>query len=169
MSGISIYGLDVVKRRLQSAGAVFVNAKPMLTEIGEAAIASTELRFIDGESPDGGKWAPLRPVTLARRRKGKGINKGTQPLLDNRILSRSFAKRVEGRTLWVGTNVIYAKVHQFGAAKGSLGTGKYKTRKGSFPIPWGNIPARPFLGFSQDDQTEIIGIIQRYINEAAAS
>lgn len=165
-----IIGLDPIQRRLRAAAGAFSNLRPMLTEIGETVITQTQLRFVDSESPDGSKWAPLSAVTLARRRKGNGPNKdGPQPLLDNRRLFSSIDKRVDANSVFVGTNVIYARMHQFGAAKGAFGVGKYKRRKGSFPIPWGNVPARPFLGFGQDDQAEIIGIIQRRINEAGAA
>ena len=156
-----IRGLDAVQRRLRAVSSVVQNAQPMLKEIGEAVIESTKLRFKDGVNPDDIRWKPLSAVTLARRRK-KG--KGAQALLDTGRLRNSIAKRVDGRSVWIGTNVIYAKTHQFGAAKGAFGSGK--TRK--FPIPWGNIPARPFIGFSNDDQAEIIGIIQRRISEAGA-
>jgi len=46
--------------------------------------------------------------------------------------------------------MVYAAVHQFGAAQGAFGN----TSRGS-PIPWGDIPARPYLGLSDDDRQEI--------------
>jgi phage gpG-like protein len=57
----------------------------------------------------------------------------------------------------------YAATQQYGARRGEFGTGSYKTRKGTFPMPWGDIPARPFLGFSDDDQAIILGIVRRYL------
>ena len=161
-----IIGLEPIQARLRAAAAATQNLEPMLSEMGEAVVESTRLRFTDGKGPDGNKWAPLSAATLLRRRK-KG--KGAQPLLDTGRLRNSITKRVEPRSVWIGTNVVYARTHQFGAAKGAFGTGKYKTRKGSFPIPWGNIPARPFLGFSRDDQAEIVAIIQRRIAEAGGA
>lgn len=161
-----IIGLEPIQARLRAAAAATQNLEPMLSEMGEAVVESTRLRFTDGKGPDGNKWAPLSAATLLRRRK-KG--KGAQPLLDTGRLRNSITKRVEPRSVWIGTNVVYARPHQFGAAKGAFGTGKYKTRKGSFPIPWGNIPARPFLGFSRDDQAEIVAIIQRRIAEAGGA
>jgi phage gpG-like protein len=35
-----------------------------------------------------------------------------------------------------------------------------------FPMPWGDIPARPFLGFSDDDQAAILEIVRNYLNPA---
>ena len=60
----------------------------------------------------------------------------------------------------VGSPSIYAGTHQFGAEKGAFGA----TSRGD-PIPWGNIPARPFLGLSGDDETEIGNLITDYLNE----
>jgi len=28
------------------------------------------------------------------------------------------------------------------------------------PIPWGNVPARPFLGLSSDDQRDVLEIMR---------
>ena len=42
-----------------------------------------------------------------------------------------------------GTNVVYATTQQFGAARGEFGA----TRRGR-PIPFGDIRARAFVGFS---------------------
>jgi phage gpG-like protein len=55
----------------------------------------------------------------------------------------------------------YAAVQQFGARKGAFGT----TRRGA-PIPWGDIPARPFLGTNDDDNQHIAGVFMDYIKES---
>jgi len=59
----------------------------------------------------------------------------------------------------VGTNLVYGAAHQFGMVKGYAG----RTRRGA-PIPWGNIPPRPFLGLSADDETEIVRILRIYLD-----
>jgi len=60
----------------------------------------------------------------------------------------------------LGTNKIYSAVMQFGAAKGAFGT---NARGGS--IPWGNIPARPFLGISDQDRLNIAGIVEEWLQD----
>lgn len=50
----------------------------------------------------------------------------------------------------MGSGLIYAGTHQFGAQKGPYGS----TSKGQ-PIPFGDIPAREFLGLSYADREEI--------------
>jgi len=126
------------------------NLRPILTSIGETMVESTKLRFRDSQAPDGGRWAPLSPVTIALRRQGS-----SKPLLDTGRLRNSITRAVGVRDVVIGTNVIYAGTHQFGARKGQYG----KTRRGA-PIPWGNVPARPFLGMSLGDKAEILGILR---------
>jgi phage virion morphogenesis protein len=135
-------------RKLTQAGA---NLRPILTSIGEAMVESTKLRFTDSEAPDGGKWKPISPVTAILRKQ----NKGGQPLLDTNHLRGSLTYAVGVKDVVIGTNVKYAGTHQFGAKKGQYG----RTRRGS-PIPWGNVPARPFFGMSRGDKAEIMTILR---------
>lgn len=57
----------------------------------------------------------------------------------------------------MGSGLIYAGTHQFGAQKGSYGS----TSKGQ-PIPFGDIPAREFLGLSYADREEIESTVSDY-------
>ena len=52
----------------------------------------------------------------------------------------------------------------YGAKSGEFGFGVYATRNGSFPLPWGDIPARPFLGASEDDKANIVRLVQSYLS-----
>ena len=61
----------------------------------------------------------------------------------------------------VGSTRIYAGAHQFGARRGACGTNK----KGA-PIPWGDIPARPFLGVSDADKKTILEIINKRLKKS---
>lgn len=61
----------------------------------------------------------------------------------------------------VGSTRIYAGTHQFGARRGAYGA----TRRGA-PIPWGDIPARPFLGVSDGDKKTILEIIQKHLKKS---
>jgi len=63
----------------------------------------------------------------------------------------------------IGSPMIYAGVRQYGAKRGEFGMGVFKTRNGVFPIPWGDIPARPFLGFSDTDQAAILETMRAYL------
>lgn len=139
--------------RLIAAGQ---NPRPWLAAIGNTLVDSTRERFGRGVAPDGSPWRALSPVTAALRRGGKG----GQPLLDTGRLRNSIASVVDADSVTVGTNVRYARVQHFGARRGQFGRGRFRTRKGSFPIPWGDIPARPILGVSASDKAEIVDVLR---------
>ena len=76
------------------------------------------------------------------------------------MLLDSIANVSRGSDAIVGYNLIYATTHQFGAEKGAFGT----TSRGG-PIPWGDIPARPFLGISDDDRRDIEKLVEGDLRE----
>jgi phage gpG-like protein len=55
-------------------------------------------------------------------------------------LAASITHGGDRHSAWVGASKVYAAVHQFGQKKGASG----RTRRGA-PIPWGDIPPRPYL------------------------
>ncbi len=131
---------------------------PALQEIGEYLIKSTKERFGTGTAPDGTPWAKNSDLTLSRK-------KGTQPLIgESQQLSTKFSYFIGNNELTFGSPVEYAAIQQFGAGQGDSGRGSYETKKGSFPIPWGDIPPRPFIGISDEDQVEILDIISGYLS-----
>lgn len=146
-----------VKAWLAKLERVVTDMTPAMRAIGHFLAESARLRFRDSTAPDGRRWAPLSPVTIARRRKGSST-----PLLDTGRLRNSITFRADRRSADIGTNVIYAAVQQLGARKGAFG----RTRRGS-PIPWGNIPARPYLGVSADDRRDIVGLLRDVIQREA--
>ncbi|WP_178124555.1 phage virion morphogenesis protein [Pseudomonas sp. WS 5410] len=122
-----------------------------LNDIGEYLQISTDDRFRQKVAPDGSPWAPLSPVTLARK-KGSGI------LREKGTLQDTLRRQVTSTELAFGTDRPYGAVHQFGQKKGASG----KTSRGS-SIPWGDIPAREYLGLSAEDETEVLLIIHEYL------
>lgn len=138
---------------VRGALAELADPRPMLLDIGEALVNSTRDRFSAQRGPDGQTWKSLSPRYLATKSPNPG------KILQRRgDLVRQIFPQVEGATLLVGTDRVYGAVHQFGALKGAFG----KTRRGA-PIPWGDIPARPFLGISDDDAEEIIAITRDHL------
>lgn len=132
-----------------------IDLSPTMRAIGHALAESTRLRFRDGRDPSGAPWAPLSPVTVARRRKGSSA-----PLLDTGRLRNSITYALDGRNaVIVGTNVIYGRMQQYGAAKGAFGRTKFGA-----PIPWGRVPPRAYLGVSVTDRTEVLAILRRRVS-----
>ena len=124
-----------------------------LRDIGEYLHQSTDNRFRQQVGPDGSPWAPLSPTTLARK-------KGDRILRESGTLQDTLRYQVSDNELAFGTDRPYGAVHQFGQGKGKSG----KTQRGA-PIPWGDIPARPYLGLSAEDETEVLEIIGDYLSE----
>ncbi|MCK5772001.1 phage virion morphogenesis protein [Algiphilus sp.] len=150
------------------------NPAPALKQISELVVDSTKQRFQTSRAPDGSQWEPNRPSTLfahlgrfggSYRRDGglsaRGSRRmaGKKPLIgESRALSTTINYRVAGNVAEIGSPMEYAPVHQFGARKGEFGS----TRRGA-PIPWGDIPARPFLGISESDSAMIRDVLLDFL------
>lgn len=167
-----------VRRVLSDLAQRVADPTPALRDIGEYMVASTRRRFAAGRAPDGTAWAPNSPVTITRylrnyggsfSRRGRGLTKrgaaraaAKRPLIgETRRLSSEIAYRLIPGGVEVGSSLVYSAVQQFGARRGQFG----RTRRGA-PIPWGDIPARPFMGVSADDRDRIIAIMAEAIRRS---
>ncbi len=118
--------------------------QPALQEIGEHLQETTTQRFGSQTAPDGTHWLANSLVTIER--------KGGKPVLtDGGTLGSTLDYQVTGDELLVGSNLDYAAMMQFGGTKEE------------FPQLWGDIPARPFLGISDDDSHAILDILRDYL------
>lgn len=126
-------------------------------KVREQLVSSTIRRFNQQRDPSGRPWAPLAASTTAPRRKdlrrdgalrASAARKaaGRKILVDTARLRNSISGRSSGTQVAVGSNVVYATIHQFG---GLAGRGR-KVR----------IPARPFIGISTDDEQYIMQQLQ---------
>jgi phage virion morphogenesis protein len=139
------------------------NPGPALADIGRALGNLTEDAFQAEASPFGPAWPDLSDVTKKRR---AAIGKWPGPMLQMTAggLAASITHGADATSAWVGASKVYAAVHQFGQPKGASG----RTRRGA-PIPWGDIPARPFLPVDRAGtlapaaQTEILAILTEYL------
>jgi phage virion morphogenesis protein len=133
---------------LQNLQRATDNLQPALTEIGEKLTESTKQRFSSQTGPDGQRWKANSPVTIDR--KGRD-----QPLIDGGHLMEQISPKLIGNDiLEVGSTMQYAAMQQFGGTKSE------------FPHLWGDIPARPFLGISDDDRNEILSILDDHLSDA---
>jgi len=132
-------------QRLQGAVG---DLRPALAEIGEDLIDSTMQRFSTSTAPDGSNWA-LNSVLSTLLYK-----EGDKPLVDGGTLSQQIDKNVTREMLEVGSTMQYAAMQQFGGTKEE------------FPHLWGDIPARPFLGVSDEDKDNILLVLNRHIEAA---
>lgn len=168
-------GLDYLQDLVQRVS----DMRPVLLEIGEDMAESAKQRFSSTTAPDGTAWAPNSAVTLARysamfaRDKDGGLTKrGAAKLAakkpgtgETRALGTTINYQIQGDdAVGIGSPMVYAGTFHYGAKSGEFGFGVYATRNGSFPLPWGDIPARPFLGASEDDKANIVRLVQSYLS-----
>jgi phage virion morphogenesis protein len=136
-----VYGSEAVTKRLGEIASRMSNLSPVLKAIGDRIAEQTKRRFeAGGPDPAGDPWAALKPATLKYKKRDKILTESGQ--LKNSIRYQM----IGNNTVNIGTNKIYAAVHQFG----------FKKR---------NIPARPYLGLSEKNSAEIVGIINDFIME----
>lgn len=142
--------------------------RPLLLMIGEYLAETTKQRFVTSTAPDGSRWAPNSRTTLERyvgarggyssktgkiNKKGEAVAMSKKPLVARGLLGEQIVVQADDTMVEIGSNRIQAAVQQFGAAKGSLGGGD----------PWGDIPARPFLGVSAEDRAAILEMVGDYL------
>lgn len=160
---------EPVKQALNDLAGKIKNPSPVMKIIGEYMLRSTEDRFNrQGPAPDGTPWAPLKASTLKRKKHSK-------ILTESGHLRGSIRYQLQGTNgVAIGTNRVYAAIQQLGG-KTSPSVIVPKTKKALFwpgaahPVksvrhPGSVIPARPYLGVSDQDSTEIVGIINRYLS-----
>lgn len=144
-------GLEAGIARALAAAEDF---SPAMEAVAGVLEASTRQRFEDGQSPEGEAWKPSRRV----------LDQGGQTLVDRGALRDSIASASDRTTAVAGTNIIYAAIHQFGGEIRPRRARALKTPAG----PRGRVtmPARPFLGFSQDDRDAILAILSDHLAKA---
>lgn len=119
--------------------------------IGGLLEASTKERIATGKaSPEGEAWVPWSEAYDDTRegRHSLLIDSGNPGLLE------SVQNYSEGAVAQVGTNLVYGAIHQFGAPEDRKGQGEF-----------GGIPARPYLGVSDEDRTDILDLVEGDLQE----
>lgn len=144
--------------------------------IGAIVRESIITNFHEGGRPS--RWTP------SKRGKADSIP-GKRPgtLRDTGRLMNSITSQAGQDKVVVGTNVEYAAVHNFGAKKFSFGTvvakipGHVRVWRGKsvqvraherkMRLPWGDIPARPFMLVQNEDILDIEEVLENYIIKGA--
>lgn len=135
----TINGLEDVQHFLNNL--LGISKTELLTHVGNIVIAQTQDRILSsGPSPDGNKWDEWSEKYGPTRHANQSL------LMDTGTLERSIDKSIEGDLLIVGTNLEYGGTHQYGDADR-------------------NIPARPYLGISTENDKEIADAIISWIQK----
>lgn len=133
----------------------------VMNAIAEGLRTSTLERFTTEESPEGTKW---KPSIRASKEGGRTLTKSAG-------LKTSIKAEADETGAAVGTNLIYAATHQFGdertirAKKSRYLRFQVGGRWVSVPSVRVNIPARPFLGVSKEDEEEIRAVLEEIFEE----
>jgi phage virion morphogenesis protein len=129
--------LEQIKERSQDMSVAFA-------DIGEYLLLSHDDRWKSEQSPNGSPWLPLSESYANSQRKLK--SRGKDKILTFGGYLRLLNYQAKQNSVRVGTPMIYGATHQFGDSSR-------------------HIPARPFLGISKEDETEIIRIVSDYFKE----
>lgn len=157
---VTIQGDDQrLLNRLQQLRAA--DRKSALRAIAEGLRTSTIERFGREEDPNGNKWDPS---VRARETSGKTLTK-------TGMLKSSIRSEVSGDGLAVGTNDIRAATHQFGDER-TIRARNAKVLRFRIGGQWISkaeirikIPARPYLGISTNDESDIKNMVEAMFEE----
>lgn len=118
---------------------------PVMKSYADYMVTRTDDRFKAEETPDGSKWTPLAPVTVARKARQNKIDK----ILHQDGYLRLIHPHANKDSAGVYASRIYAAIHNRG---GMAGRG-HKVK----------IPKREFIGFNQADIREFQETVADYV------
>lgn len=155
MSGFTIKTEDAgVLAALRRVVGTLADPTPLAAEIAALGENSTRLRFRTQIAPDGSTWKPSLRAQIT----------GGRTLTQDGHLSGSLSAR-HGRNFaeW-GVNRIYAAIHQFGGVirPKTAKALRFQLAGGGFAVVQSvTMPARPYLGLSDDDRSDVLDAIER--------
>ena len=157
-------GLDQVQAALREMARLGRQPATLLRPIGAILASNTKDRFDAGTDPTGQRWAPLHPAYLA-------VKRGPSVLKASLQLQKSITFRVAGDELAIGTNKVYAAIHQFGGTIRPKKPGGRLIFRDAAGQAWGaarqvTIPARPYLGISDGDARDILDTVEIVLLQA---
>ena len=138
---VDLLGEEAIPKELNRILARGLDLDPAFYEVGEYFLESTQDRMSREESPDGKAWEPLSVNTLEQK---DLTNQSGKILRGYGTLADLLSYQINGNQLMFGSNMEYAATHQFGRDSA-------------------NIPARPFLGINNEDESEIVAILRSHL------
>lgn len=139
---IQVEGIKQLQQKLKVTADKLKGMRQFWASVGSYVQRQTiRERFNKEQSPDRQKWKPLAPSTVKRRLKRH--KKGNMRILqDTGELRRSIAFEAGDSSVRIGSKLKYARTHQFGRGK---------------------IPARPFLGVTDNEKKHITSMFRQYL------
>jgi phage virion morphogenesis protein len=134
-------GIERLARRIGKLASA--QRGELLDAIGFEVENQTRRRISDEKrAPDGTPWPDWSPRYAQTRHGGHSLLQGEDDLLD------SIQYLVRGDQVEVGSNLVYAAIHQFGGAEVGM-----------------PIPARPYLGVSPENEADILAVVEDYLDQ----
>ena len=159
------------RRAFAALQKLMADTTPVMKAIGVGLRRTVHDRFMDAVDPHGNPWAPLNSGYAAIKR-GPGILRGAGVAggLMGSITSRAARDSVE-----VGSNNVYAAIHQFGGTIVPKNAEHliFEMAGGLVHATSVTIPARPYLGVGPLDEQVItetlVDALDRETRKAASS
>lgn len=170
MAGVSIsarvQGSAAIDARLAALAAANGDLSDLMDGIGFYLESSTIERFGTETDPDGKPWEKSQ----------RAKDEGGKTLTDSSRLKSSISRRFSPSDAEVGTNVIYARPHQYGmddtvtvpAHTRTINQAFGRSIPGGLTIQVGSFERqmkmfkRSFLGISAEDEEEILALAEDY-------
>lgn len=159
-----------IEARMAALVHAFGDLEPLMTGFGVYLESATIDRFDRETDPDGVKWTPSK----------RAERDGGKTLTDSAQLRSSITSNAGSRSVEVGTNKIYAGVHNDGFDGTVSVSGHTRTVHSAFgkALPGGLtyavdaferhmvMPKRTFIGLSSEDESELLAQTADYSRAA---
>lgn len=189
---ITAKGLEQAKAELAQIPVRAMDLRPVLQQFGIHMLRSIQRNFAEGGRPI--RWRQWAPSTAANEagplylRSGKVTSsrgrtaraRTGKVLYDTGRLANSITSQVTGpRTLRLGTNLVYAAIHQLGGTINIPGIRPVRAKALRWFLPGGKvvfakkaaphtvrIPSRPYLVAQEEDMQILQSMIDRHLQGA---
>ncbi|MAI62413.1 MAG: phage virion morphogenesis protein [Micavibrio sp. TMED27] len=123
----------------------------ILDDYGQYMLTEIDARFENETDPDGDAWA----------KSYRARTEGGQTLTDDGFLRQSMTQVNDSDRLEIGSNLVYARIHNDGGVIKPKSGNKLKFKIGSHFVTVDSvtIPQRQFLGFNAENEAELFNII----------
>lgn len=145
-------------RRIRSFSEI--DRRSINAALAQGVRESTLERFRQGKGPDGRRWKSSK----------RAILEGGKTLVKTAQLRNSIHARSDASGFAVGTNAKHAATHQFGEPGRIIRARRKKVLRFQYNGKWVSkkqvcvkIPARPFLGLSDEDMQEMKATVEDFI------
>ncbi len=186
MPGTSLIIDDELTPVITAIGLSISHPGALTAEIAAYLLTSTQRRFERQVDPDGKRWQALARRTSMKKVRGRRRGTGNILRLSNHLYD-TLVHTSDDRSAEVGSNVEYAAIHQYGGeiqqyARSQRASFKKIRKRYRFVRPGTKgavdrnitigehsirIPARPYLGFNDQDRAEITAIGREWLAREA--